>query len=75
MNTRRDEILYQGSTMHAPLRGRRPFHQKSTCITELTFGRYVLQNWSRNPPQTGPNETLVLHRVVLRLLWQKVRGP
>jgi len=24
-------------------------HQRSTCITQLTVGPYVVQNWSRNP--------------------------
>jgi len=27
----------------------RPVHQKSTCITQVTFGAYVVQIWSRNP--------------------------
>ena len=26
--------------------GVRPFHQKSTCLTQLTLGPYVVQNWS-----------------------------
>jgi len=26
----------------------RPFHQKSTCITQLTVGPYVVQSWSPN---------------------------
>ena len=25
----------------------RPFHQKSTCLTQLTLGPYVVKNWSR----------------------------
>jgi len=46
-----------------PHGGVRPFHQKSTCLTQLTLGPYVVQIWSRNTPESGANETLVLHRV------------
>jgi len=31
-----------------PHGGARPFHQKSTCLTQLTSGPYVVQIWSRN---------------------------
>jgi hypothetical protein len=27
----------------------RPFHQKSTCLRQLTLGPYAMQTWSRNP--------------------------
>ena len=30
-----------------PHGGARPFHQKSSCTTQLTLGRYVVQIWSR----------------------------
>ena len=40
-----------------------PFHQKSTCLAQLTLGPYVVQIWSRNTPESGVNETHVLHRV------------
>jgi len=43
--------------------GVRPFHQKSTCLTQLILGPYVVQSWSRNTPKNSPNEALVLHRV------------
>ena len=34
--------------LNLPHGGIRPFHQKSTCLTELTSGPYVVQIWSRN---------------------------
>ena len=46
-----------------PHGGIRPFHQKSTCHTQLTLGPYVVQSWSRDAPESGPNETRVLYRV------------
>ena len=46
-----------------PHGGVRPFLQKSTCLTQLTLGPYEVQIWSRNTPESGVNETLVLHRV------------
>jgi len=48
---------------HLPHGGVRPFHQKSTCLTQLTLGPYVVHNWSRDTPESGVNETLLLHRV------------
>ena len=42
--------------------GVRPFHQKSTCLTQLTSGPYALQIWSRNTPNFSPNKTFVLRR-------------
>ena len=47
----------------SPHGGVRPVHQKSTCLTQLTLGPRVVQIWSRNTPESGPNETFVLHRV------------
>ena len=32
-----------------PHGGVRPFHQKSTCLTQITLGPYVVQIWSRTP--------------------------
>ena len=32
-----------------PHGGARPFHQKSTYLTQLTLGPYAVQIWSRNP--------------------------
>ena len=46
-----------------PHGGVQPFHQKSTCLTQLTLGPYLVQSWSRNTPKNSPNEPLVLHRV------------
>ena len=46
-----------------PHGGVRPFHQKSTCLTQLTLGPCVVQIWSHITPESGPNETLVLHCV------------
>ena len=45
-----------------PHGGLRPFHQKSTCLTQLTFGACVLQIWSRNTPESAVDETFVSHR-------------
>jgi len=48
---------------HRPRGGVRPFHQKSTCITQLTSERYVVQIWPRNTPNSGPSEPFELHCV------------
>jgi len=48
--------------LRVPHGGVRPVHQKSTCITQLALGPYVVQIWSRNTLELGRNETLVLHR-------------
>jgi len=53
-------ILGGGAYPHG---GVRPFHQKSTCHAQLTLEPYVVQTWSRNTPESGPNETFVLHLV------------
>ena len=46
-----------------PHGGLRPFHQKSTCLTQLTPGPCVVHFWSRNTPAAGENETRAdLHR-------------
>ena len=53
---------------HRPHGGLRPFHQKSTCIMQLTLGLYDVQIWShggRVPLRIERNETRVLHRVVV----------
>ena len=49
---------------HQPHGGVRPFHQKSTCLTQSTLRSYLLQTWSYNTPKLGPNETRVAHRTV-----------
>jgi len=46
-----------------PHGGVRPFYQKSTCLTQLTLGPYVVKLSSRNTTNVGPNETFVAHRV------------
>jgi len=46
-----------------PLGGVRPFHQKSTCLTQSTLGPNVVQIWSHNTLKLRGNETLELHRV------------
>ena len=35
----------------------RPFHQKSTCLTQLKWEPYLMQMRLRNTPETGFNET------------------
>ena len=47
-----------------PHGGVRPFHQKSTSLTQSTLGPCVVQIWSSNTLDLRGNETLVLHRVV-----------
>jgi len=50
-----------------PHDGVRPFHQKSTCLIQLTLGRYVVQIWSRGghvPLRIEGNETLEARSVV-----------
>ena len=51
------------SASRYPHGGVRPFRQKSTCLTQLTSGPYVVPVWSRNTPGSVVNETCVLHRV------------
>ena len=61
--TDRKRLLFNDLFPHG---GERPFLQKSTCLTQLTLGRYVVQIWSRGghvPLIIEGNETLVLHRV------------
>ena len=48
----------------------RPFHQKSSCLTQLTLGPYVVQIWSLNTPKTGPEQ--VVHEVEVVELTRKV---
>jgi hypothetical protein len=47
--------------------GRRPFHQKSTCTTQLILWPYVMQIWSRNTLDSRGHETLVPNRVDVQL--------
>ena len=56
------ELVFTPQPTH-PHGGVRPFHQMSTCLTQLTLGPYVVQTWSRNTPECGVNEMLVLHQV------------
>ena len=48
---------------NAPHGGVLPFHPKSTCLPQSTVGPYVVQIWSRDSPESSPNETFVLHYV------------
>jgi len=57
----RDSGLGLGSRL--PPGGVRPFHQKSTCITQSILGPYVVHIWSRNFLKFRGNEPLELHRV------------
>ena len=47
-----------------PHGGLRPFHQKSTCITQSTFGHHVVQIHHVPPPTVEDNQTLALHCLV-----------
>jgi len=53
-----------GSETDPPHGGVRTFHQKSTCLTQLTFGPYVVQIWSGDPQKFEATKPfLELHRV------------
>ena len=47
-NVQRDRVAHT-----VPHGGVRPFHQKSTCITQLTSGPSMVQIWSRIPQNSG----------------------
>ena len=49
-----------------PHGGVRPFHQKSTCLSQLNLGPHVGQIWSRNAPESGPKEILGLRRAQMK---------
>ena len=51
--------MLQVRTKAVPHGGERLFHQKSTCFTQFTSGPCVMQTWSHNTPDFGPNETCV----------------
>jgi hypothetical protein len=53
-------MRYPCATPHV---GVQPFHQKSTCSTKFTLGRYVVQIWSRTTSKTSPKETRAAHPV------------
>jgi len=57
------QLSETGTLSHYPHGRVQPFHQKSTGLMHSTLGPYVVQIWSRNSPESGPNETLVLHQV------------
>jgi hypothetical protein len=40
-----------------------PFIKSQLALTQLILRPYVVQVWSRYPPESGGNETLVVHRV------------
>ena len=52
--------LYRAGKPHG---GVCSFHQKSTCLTQLTLRPCVMQIWSRNTPESGGNEPLEVHRM------------
>jgi len=64
-NKEEEEPAPPVSTAKLPLPhgGVHPFHQKSTCSTQLTLGPYVGQIWSRNSLELRGGETFVAHRV------------
>ena len=57
-----------------PHGGAPPFHQKSTFLAQLTLGPHVVHLWSCNTPESGPNETVVLQRVVSHVPTQLLLG-
>ena len=39
----------------------RPVHHKSSCLTQFTLGPYVVQIWSRHPPN-GEEQGYCAHK-------------
>ena len=56
-------IPSRAALSRVPPGGVHRFHQKSTCLTQLTLGPYVVQIWSRSTPEYEVNENFALHRV------------
>jgi len=64
-----------GSGCQGPHGGVRPFLQKSTCLTQLT---YVVQMWSRNPQKfeaTKPCGRVCGHAVSTREVVERIVWP
>ena len=55
-SSQEEEDDSQESSPHGRVR---PFHQKSTCITQLTLGPIEVQIWSRNTLELRGNGTRV----------------
>ena len=55
--------------MATPHGGARPFHQKTTCLTQSTSGPYVVQIWSRHDrksERTRPSKSTVWNYYISR---------
>jgi len=52
-----------------------PFIESQLASTQLTLGPYAVHVWSRNTPESGPNETCVVHRVGVPLLLKLTEVP
>jgi len=50
-----------GSDLGVPHGGLRPFHQKSSCLTQLTLGPCVVQIWSRYVQNLTQQQNLESH--------------
>ena len=44
---------YERESAMVPHSGLRTFHQKSTCLSQLTLRPHVVHIWSRNTPESG----------------------
>ena len=55
----------RGCFSNVPHSGAPTFHEESTCLTQLTLGSVVVQIWSCNTPEFGPNEIFVLDHVAI----------
>ena len=69
-----------------PHGGARPFHRKSTCLTQLTLGPNLVHIWSRNPrmwqdcghpceSNTSGNNNLLLLQQLRTFVMDPLEGP
>ena len=57
-----------GAGCRVPHGGVRPFHPKSTCLTQLNLGPDVVQIWSRDPQISEGLVTKLAPHKVLKLI-------
>ena len=53
MSSKRRRGRFVNFGLSIPHGGVRPFHQKSTCLTQLILGPYAVRIWSRIPQNYG----------------------
>jgi hypothetical protein len=62
------KLMFRGSwfRVDGPQRGLRTFHEKSTCPGGINLKVLRSKNSVPYPPESGGNETIVVHQVVGR---------